>query len=226
MTALKGKTVGNLRTNPFLVLVNCNNGSGEGSYNSIINPNDPYWNHVNTVLLASRINAKQVQVIYLESEDSTDTREFPGRPYLVRDEIEQALRICKAKFINLKLVYLLGRTTTFNVTAIHNKEPCPYYNGWAAKFVIEDQINGVAGTQYKGDSAVAPMVTWGFYQWTNGSNVPRSDGFVWQESDTEDGIHATAAGQDTLASRFQRFLLTDSVASVWYGNRLRPGTSP
>jgi hypothetical protein len=70
----------------------------------------------------------------------------------------------------------------------------------------------------KGDSAVAPLVTWGWYQWANGSAIPRKDGFVWQESDTEDGVHATSEGQDTLSSRFQNFLLTDPNARVWYAN--------
>ena len=69
---------------------------------------------------------------------------------------------------------MLGRTTTFEgVTQLTNKEPCPYYNGWACKFMIEDQINGVPGTEYKGDSAVAPLVTWGWYEWADGSDIPR-----------------------------------------------------
>src|SRR5205085_12164035 len=136
------------------------------------------------------------------------------------------MRVCKQKFVNLKLVYVLGRTTTFNVHSIENKEPVPYYNGWAEKFMIEDQINGLPGMKYKGINAVAPMVTWGFYQWTNGSDIPRQDGFVWQESDTDGGIHATEAGQDTLSGRFQNFLLTDANASIWYANHTSPAIVP
>ena len=36
-----------------------------------------------------------------------------------------------------------------NVTLFQNKEPQPYYNGWAEKFMIQDQIRGKTGTQYK-----------------------------------------------------------------------------
>ena len=222
MTALKEKTVGDSATNPFLILANCNNGSGTGTFNSIINPNDPYWQHVTIILNGVHLTYKQVQVIYLESEDSVQITGFPQRPYFVRDEIEAAVRTCMAKFVHLKLVYVLGRTTTFNVTLFQNKEPVPYYNGWAEKFMIEDQINGKPGTEYRGVNAVAPLVTWGWYQWADGSNVPRKDGFVWQESDTEDGVHATTEGQDTLASRFKNFLLTDPNASIWYANHTQP----
>ena len=101
---------------------------------------------------------------------------------------------------------------------VQNIEPCPYYNGWGEKFFIEDQIAGAPGTKYKGDSAIAPLVTWGFYQWANGSNIPRKDGFVWTVDETADGLHANETGQDTLSSRFQNFLLTDKYASIWYKN--------
>jgi len=226
MTALKGKTVGNPATNPYLIVSNCNNGSGTGTLNSIINPTDPYWQHVSLTLRGAHLNYKQVQVIYLESEDSTTVTGFPERPYFVRDQLEAALRTCKVKFVNLKLVYLLGRTTTFNVTLFQNKEPVPYFNGWAEKFMIEDQINGKPGTEYKGANAVAPLVTWGWYQWADGSDIPRKDGFVWQETETEDGVHATDAGQDTLSSRFQNFLFTDSNARIWYANHTKPAIVP
>ena len=191
-----------------------------------MNPGDPYWNHVNSILLTSHINANQVQIIYLESEDSSTSHKFPDRAYLVRDDIEEVMRVCKAKFKQLKIMYVLGRTTTFHLVARQNQEPAPYYNGWGDKFVIEDQINGVPGTEYKGDSAVAPMVTWAFYQWTDGSAIPRKDGFTWQESDTEDGFMRIDAGQDTLSTRFQNFLLTDKYASLWYANHTKPTIAP
>jgi len=216
MTALKAKTVGNAATNPFLLLLSCNNGYGSASMNSIINPNDPYWGHVDIILRSGHVGYKQVQVIYLESEDSTNLWRFPARAYLDKYELESAMRLFKKKFPNVKLVYLLGRTTTFNKTTPPNAEPLPYYNGWGCKFMIQDQINGVHGTEYRGDSAVAPLVTWGWYQWADGTTIPRQDGFVWLESETTDGLHGTEAGQDTLATRFQNFLLTDPYASIWY----------
>ena len=220
--ALKNKTYGNGRTNSFLHMVNCANGGGKGSLNSLTNPDDPYWDHVNTVLRTSFLSVNQVQVIYLDTDDSTNLITFPGRPYKYRDELEEAMRVCKTKFKKLRLVYLMGRTTTFNKNEIPNKEPSPYYNGWGQKFAIEDQINGTPGTKYKGTDAVAPLLAWGWYQWADGTAQPRQDGFVWTKNMTSDGLHASDEGLDTLSNRFQDFLLTDQYAKVWYANRSKP----
>ena len=222
MRALSSKTLSDPRTNPALSLVNCNNGAGKASLNSIMNPNDSYWSYVMNILKNHHLSAKQIQIIYFETDDSAVINSFPERPYIVRDDFKLAMQVCKAKFKHLKLVYVLGRTTTFNTTMIQNVEPCPYYNGWGEKFYIEDQINGVPGTQYKGDSAVAPLVTWGWYQWADGTTNPRQDGFVWTKNLTIDGLHASPEGQDTLSTRFQNFLLTDKYASIWYANHAAP----
>ena len=143
MDSLKAKTLNNPATNPFLKLLNASNGAGTSSINSISDPNDPYWDHVSNIIRSSRVSYSQIQVVYLESEDSSSIVGFPARPYLLRDNLKTAIQTCKAKFPKLKLLYVLGRTTTFNVHSVQNQEPAPYYNGWAEKFLIEDQINGV-----------------------------------------------------------------------------------
>ena len=215
MQYLITKTTGNPLTNPRLKLLSGNNGKSDASLNSIMNPNDPYWNHITQTIKGHKSSYRQVQILYLETDDSTRLVSWPNRPNLVRSELEACLRILKQKFPNLKVVYTLARTRTFQVSALWNREPSPYYFGWGAKWAIQDQINGVSGTEYKGAGAVAPMLAWGFYQWAD--SLPRStDGFYWRSSETADGLHANAVGQDTLSNRFQNFLLTDKYASIWY----------
>ena len=219
MRVLRELTIHDTATNRFLRLVNGTYGGGIASFESIANPADVYWDTVFNALAATRSTPDQVEILYVESEDSSQVVGFPARPYIVKNDIEAAMRTCKTKFRNLRLVYFLGRTTTFDsfgFSQVTNREPCPYYNGWGCKFAIEDQINGVPGTEYKGDTAVAPLMTWGWYQWADGTDVPRQDGFTWQASDTKDGLHATEAGEDTLAGRFKNFLMTDRFASIWY----------
>ena len=214
MRELKTKTKNNPATNPKLLLLNCNNGSGEASLNSIMNPIDPYWDHVNQVIVANS-SYKQVQVIYLETDDSSAYVHWPEKPTAVKNDLEACLRVFKQKFENIKVVYVLGRTRTFGNQRPWNREPGPYYFGWGCKWAIEDQINGVAGTEYKDSGAVAPMITWGWYQWAD--VYPRTtDGFKWLATETSDGLHANDRGQDTLATHFQNFLLTDPNASIWY----------
>jgi hypothetical protein len=213
MKALIPKTENNPLTNPSLLLINCNQGAGFASLNHIMNPADAYWSRVDRTITA-KTSAKQVQVIYLETDDTTNAR-WPDKATLVKNDIDSCLRFFKKKFPNVKLVYVLGRTRTFGFMKYWNREPNPYYFGWGCKWAIEDQINGVPGTTYKGTDAVAPMLTWGFYEWAD--SLPRkTDGFSWNAYQTVDGLHASTEGQDTLTTRFQNFLLTDPYASIWY----------
>jgi hypothetical protein len=222
MSALTDKTVGNPLTNQKLKMVNCTNGEASSSANSLMNPFDNIWNIIQSKLDKKKLTNAQVQVIYLETEDSVQTSGFPARPLRLKQEYLQVMHVFKSRFPNIKLVYLLGRTTTFKSPTkltIHNVEPNPYYNGWACKWLIEDQINGAPGTAYKGANAEVPLITWGWYQWAYGTSQPRFDGFTWERSDTEDGLHPTPAGRDTLSTYFQNFLLTDPHAKRWYAKQ-------
>ena len=222
MKALITKTKGNPLTNPKLLLMNGNEGGVYASLASTMNPDDPYWLHVSSVLKNNKSSYRQTQVIYLETDLGITTNKFPERPNAVKNSIEASAKTIKQKFPNAKVLYLLARTRTFNNHynngAAWNVEPCPYYFGWACKWAIEDQINGVPGTGYKGANVVSPIVTWGFYQWAD--SLPRkTDDFYWRYSETKDGLHSNDTnGQDTLATRFQNFLLSDVNARQWYAN--------
>lgn len=216
MTALIDKTKDNPLTNSRLKLMNGNQPAQRATLSGIADPNNIYWAHVSQILSGHKSSFKQVQLVYLETDDGVTTSKFPDRPNIIKGKIEACMRTMLKKFPNLKLVYLLGRTRTFsNTKTPWNTEPAPYEFGWACKWAIEDQINGVPGTEYKGANKVAPMATWGFYQWAD--SLPRTtDKFYWRFSETKDGLHANEAGQDTLSKRFQNFLLTDPYANIWY----------
>jgi hypothetical protein len=215
MKNLQAKTYGNSLCNKLVQVINGNTGTGDGSLNNIMDPNHKYWAHVSQTLKGTKSSYRQVQLLYLETDDTAKFISWPQRPTLVKNDLEACMRIMKIKFPNLKIIYVLGRTKTFGNNATWNKEPSPYYFGWGCKWAIQDQIKGVPGTEYKGDSAVAPMISWGFYQWAD--SLPRqTDGFSWQVSETADGLHANTAGQDSLTYRFQNFLLTDKNSKLWY----------
>lgn len=218
MKVLKQKTAGNPLTNPKLFLQNFSLGAEQARLNNIMNSDAPYWNHVAKKLKDLNTSFRQVQVIYLDTEDSSKVIGFPGRPLLVKNDLENCFRTLQQKFPNVKLVYLVGRTTTYGKNHVHdfNAEPNPYYFGWAVKWAIEDQINGVQGTEYKGPHKVSPIITWGFYEWA--TSTPRTtDGFKWTEDlMNDDGLHPNDIGHDTLMTRFQNFLLTDRFAKQWY----------
>ena len=216
MTALIDKTKDNPLTNPYLKLMNGNQPAQKAPLSAIADSASDYWQHITQILALHKSGFKQVQVVYLETDDGVLTAKFPNRPMIIKNKIEDCLRTMKLMFTNLKVVYVLGRTRTFsNTTTPWNTEPSPYYFGWACKWAIEDQINKVPGTEYKGENKVAPILAWGFYQWAD--SLPRAtDNFYWRYSETKDGLHANEAGQDTLSTRFQKFLLSDIYASKWY----------
>jgi hypothetical protein len=105
MKALIPKTENNPLTNPSLFLINCNQGAGFASLNHIMNPNDGYWDRVNHTI-TNKTSAKQVQVIYLETDDTTEIK-WPNKANLVRNDIDSCLRVFKKKFPNVKVVYVL-----------------------------------------------------------------------------------------------------------------------
>ena len=216
ISALKRITKDNPATNPKLKLAS---GSDTAANIDEINDtiNSKYWPHSQAKLLKNGVHPQQVEVVYMETDDSSENLNFPFRPRELKDKFEECLRILKVKFPNIKLVYFLSRTTTFppksKIPAVG--EPAAYYNGWACKFTIEDQINGVRSVKYKGKKAVVPLATWGWYEWS----IPgqrREDGFIWTQDDTSDGLHANKEGANKLATNFQNFLLTDPYASIWY----------
>jgi hypothetical protein len=214
--ALKNITTNNPLTNPKLRLAS---GSDTGASVDEINDTvtNMYWQKATAKLLQNGVHIRQVEVVYVETEDTLEDLSFPFRAGELRNKFEKTLRILKTKFPNIKLVYFLGRTTTFlpkaKITVIG--EPAPYYNGWACKFTIQDQINGKRSVAYKGNNAVAALSTWGWYEWSV-PDVPRKDGFIWTKDDTTDGLHANTTGAMKLANHFQNFLLNDPYASIWY----------
>jgi hypothetical protein len=214
MTTLRLKTVGNPLTYSKLHLLNCCQAK-TGVLSQMSNPNSDYWKHVLSVMKKAKAGARQVQVIYMETDDSLKLQNFPDRAIEIKNRIKAAMLVMKQKCPNLKVLYLNGRTRSFGNNTDWNREPSPHYFGWACKWLIGDQIDGVPGTEYKGPNPVAPIATWGFYEWAK--TTPRTtDGYAWLKTESTDGLHATPAGLDSIARRFQNFLLTDPYASKWY----------
>lgn len=197
---------------------------GGAAYQYVADPNSTYWQHVALKMPSQNTTYKQVQMLWLTSDDSTSITDFPQRPLIAKENIKAAVRTLKIKFPNLKIVYFVGRPYTYNLSDTtgtgkimnsRSRNPAPYHQGWAEKWALEDQINGDPGLAYKGPNAVAPILTWGAYEWTQGK-LPNADGFTWYPSDTRDGLHPTDGGKDKIAQYFWNFLTTDPYTTQWY----------
>ncbi len=217
MNSLMNKMQGNRSINPSLWPVPL--GQGGMGINELNTNSTLFWDTVPIKLQQAQLSPNQIQVVYFEEDDNDNYSSiFPERPLDVKEKLKQGLQLIKQKFPNVRVAYILARTTTIYMPIWDDnkqQEPIAYYLGFSDKWLIEDQINGDPALAYKGDHPVAPIVTWGPYQWSDGDKL-RSDGFNWLRSDTDDGLHANENGADKLSNLFLNFLLNDPNAKLWF----------
>ncbi len=185
---------------------------------------DKYWPQVDQRLQSANATAAQVQAIWLKEADSNPTQPFPDHALALQSEIETIIRQAQARFPNLRIVYLSSRIYAGYATTALNPEPYAYEGGFAVKWLIEKQINGIS--QVSPGPAAFPWVAWGPYLWADGLNA-RSDGLAWACADLRDtdGTHPSESGQKKVAAMLLDFLHSDSTARVWYLKR-QTATAP
>lgn len=204
--------------NGNLTFVNC--GIGGQDLSDIMDPTANYWKAIDGRLAESGLDFNQVQVIWFQ-EDNLRNRDngFETRANKLADEFAFMARFCKERYPNLKLFYVSGRHTTEFMPAEgkdKHREPKAYINGWACKILIERQIAGDAGLAFKGEDAVAPLILWGPYFWTQGDK-PRADGYTWNTTlVSHDGVHPTDLGIKRVAKDLVDFWMTDPVSQQWF----------
>ncbi len=207
--------------NPKVAIVDC--AQGGMSVAKISLPTGISYNHywdttlVNR-LLAANVSNKQVQVIWYKEAEGVGAT--PPTPQDHADSLiagsKRIMNIIKSRFPNVKICYIASRIYAGYATSNLNPEPYAYWQGWAMKWMIEDQINNDANLQYSGTNANSPWLCWGTYNWANGT-TPRSDGLTWvcPADFNTDGTHPSIIGRQKVATKLLNFLDTDSTA-CWY----------
>ena len=202
--------------NPKLTIVN--GAQGGKDINKIINPSDSFWIVINQRLLLKGVTMKQVQVVwYKEAEAGPADTSFPGHPLSIKVKFKTVMNILKSRFINLNLCYNTSRIYAGYATSSLSPEPSAYYNGWAVKWMIEDQINGDTSLKYSDTNPNSPWLSWGPYVWADGI-IPRSDGLTWNcpVDYNPDGTHPSATGRMKVATRLLNFFSTDETTKPWF----------
>lgn len=214
--------------NKEIVFVNC--GIGGQDLSDIMDPAANFWSVIDSRVKEAGMSLDQVQVLWFQ-EDNLRNRDndFDLRVNKLTDEFTYMVRFCKERYPNLKLFYVSGRHTTEFMPADakdKHREPKAYLNGWVCKKLIENQINGDPQLAYKGQNAVAPLILWGPYFWTQGAK-PRSDGYaVSPDLFSNDGVHPNEKGIDRIAGDLVRFWQTDPVSQLWFlENPSEPGAT-
>ncbi len=204
------------QVNPRLVVLNGAQGSrsleawAEGAQANA-------WQNVDRDLSRAGISAEQVQVAWVKLP-----ARIRGTPSLDDVEAELAqlrtvLNILAGRFPNLRLTYLSSRIYA-GYGGSSDAEPKAYQNGFAVKWLIEDQITG--NPELNADPAtgpvMAPWIAWGPYLWADGT-AGRSDGLVYECDDfDDDGIHPGPGASQKVASALFEHFSTDATATGWF----------
>ncbi|MEM7309529.1 MAG: hypothetical protein AAF682_22825 [Planctomycetota bacterium] len=210
------QAAGDALKDPSVVPVN---GCSPGAVASIIkDPAAPYWTLVAAALAQANVTAEQVQVVWIKEANPAPTETFLPYAEGLRDDLRGVCQTLHGLFPNTKLAYFASRIYGGYSSDALNPEPYAYWQGFAVKWLIEQQIEGDPGLNF--DPGQGPVESawlgWGTYNWADGLN-PRSDGLTWECSDFDDGTHPTLVGGGLkVAQLLKDFLHTDATAKVWY----------
>jgi hypothetical protein len=207
--------------NPELVIVDGAQGGMTAA--RIADPQDgasgtQFWRVVDKRLQAAGVTRQQVQTAWIKQADAGPSQGFPGYAQKLQAELEKVVQAMRARFPNLKLVYLSSRTYGGYATTQLNPEPYAYESGFAVRWLIAQQLKRDPALNYdpaKG-AVKAPWLSWGPYLWANGTKK-RADGFSYEPGDFgPDGTHPSPAGQQKVARALLRFFKTDSTTRPWF----------
>jgi hypothetical protein len=209
---------------PALVFVNGAQGS-RPLEDWVGGPFTPTWRTLDDELGHAGVSDEQVQVVWIKlvrSERGTVDLDSTG-PEI--DQLITVLQQLSDKFPNLRLAYFSSRIyggyaldSRGSSRSAQAPEPKAYQNGFAVKWLIEQQLDG--DSRLNADPSIgpveAPWVAWGPYLWADGL-TPRSDGLVWECEDIQDdGVHPSESGADKVATLLMEHLSADPTATAWF----------
>jgi hypothetical protein len=202
---------------PLLTIVDC--AQGGQAMAEWVDPKAKPWDVAEQRLKAAGISDNQVQVAWVKLANKGPTGELAEHGRKLEKDTIHVLSNAKARFPNLRIVYLGSRIYAGYATSQLNPEPYAYESAFAVRWLIQDQIKGEADLNY--DSAKgavkAPLLLWGPYFWADGVTPRKSDGLIWEQKDFgNDGTHPSDSGRQKVAEMLLKFCKTDPLAQSWF----------
>jgi hypothetical protein len=198
--------------NPSVVVVDGAQGGWDAT--KIKRPTAEYWRLVEERLAAAQATSRQVQAIWLKEAIAGEDRPFPRDARGLQANLRAIVRIARARFPNLRLVYLSSRTYAgYAVTGL-NPEPAAYDSAFAVRWLINERM--------KQKKSKEPWLGWGPYLWTDGTKG-RSDGLTWLCEDVgPDGTHPSKTGVQKVSQLLLQFFKNDATARPWFRAKRPP----
>lgn len=207
--------------NPHVVIVDCAQGGHAG--NEWKDPANDAWETANLRLASAGVSPLQVQVAWVKLAERTrdlPTLTFPAHAEWHQGNLEEAVRILKGNYPNVRIAFLSSRTRSYEdrLTTL-NPEPIAYEENFAVKWLIEDQTRGKPELNFspgRGE-VTAPFLAWGPYLWIDGE-TPRSDGMTWLCTDVRqtDYTHPSADGVTKVGGQLLAFFKSDPLCTPWF----------
>jgi hypothetical protein len=178
------------------------------------------------------VTEKQVQVIWAKVTNRDPTKPLPdpdADAYRLETTMGNIVRTLKFRYPNLKLVFFSTRIYGGYSNVPLAPEPYAYENGFAAKWLIQAQIDQMVAGQIVDERAGdlnydngLPRIAWGPYLWANGT-TPRSDGLFWHEDDIGKlGVHPDPPGIKKVGDMLMNFFKNDPAAAPWFLDQSGP----
>jgi hypothetical protein len=183
----------------------------------IKSPASPYWELVDQRLSEANATPDQVQVVWLKQAISGQSRPFPQDARALHANLKAIVRILRARFQNLRLIFLSSRTYAGYAITARSPEPQAYDGAFAARWLIRDRMQ---------KKASGPWIGWGPYLWTDGMKG-RRDGLTWSCNDVEyDGTQPSKTGAQKVSTLLLDFFKSDPTARPWFRGRGGPAVEP
>jgi len=208
--------------NPKLVIVD--GAEGARTVNSIIPGGiyyPSYWSDVERRLSQAKINANQVQIVWLKDANpcpgqrvcsnpklTSADGSWPGYAKQLEAGLEQVIAQLENRFPNLKQIFISPRTYGGYAVQILNPEPYAFETGFADKWLIENRIKSAKTT---------PWLDWGPYLWSNGTKT-NPQGLSWSCDDfwSGDRTHPSKSGVQKVGKALLDFFSTDKTTCSWF----------
>ena len=181
----------------------------------------PPWAEAERRLKNAHLAPKQVQVAWIKLANKQPSGDLTEHGRRLERDTAAVIRNAKARFPNLRIVYLSSRIYGGYASGPLNPEPYAYESAFVVRWLIQSQIQGSAELNYDASRGEvrAPLLLWGPYLWADGTTPRKSDQLVYMREDlARDGTHPSEAGRDKVARLLLDFFKTDALAKPWFAH--------
>lgn len=202
---------------PRLTIVDC--AQGGQAMAEWVSPDAPPWREAERRLEAARVTPSQVQVAWIKLANKGPRGDLEEHGKKLQRDTLAVIQNAKAKFPNLRVVYLASRIYGGYAGGNLNPEPYAYESGFVARWLIQDQMKGDAALNFDATKGPvkAPVLLWGAYLWGDGTTPRQGDKLVWNREDLAgDGTHPSESGRRKVADLLLTFFKTDPLAKGWF----------